>query len=204
MMRKTLWTMAAAILLPIVLFGCNTEFGTVDQGRAIGFDKEKGLITIIRDVNHDAKNPDYSFLPPVTYLKPADPQEMGADPKVGSRMKLDTQKKQIVIFDKSSQNFKTIDYTLVDEQENIDRKHPLVYDIETEKAKKFPVVDKDKKQITIYSSRQKLLITISVPSEYFTLPDYTWDAGDEVRIYFKQPGKALRFMNISKTDIFKK
>ena len=27
---------------------------------------------------------------------------------------------------------------------------------------------------------------------------------DEVRIYYKKPGEALRFMNISKTDIYKK
>jgi len=192
-----------AILLPIFLFGC-AEFGTVDQGRAIEFDKEKGIVTLIRDVKHDAKNPDYSFLPPVTYQKPVDPQEMGADPKAGYRMKLDTKKKQIVIFDKAAQNFKTIDYVSIDEQENIDRNHPLVYDKVTEKAKKFPAVDRDKKQITIYSPRQKILVTISVPAEYFVLPDYTWDSGDEVRIYFKEPGKALRLMNISKTDIFKK
>lgn len=202
-MRKILWTMMATILLPIFLFGC-TEFGTVDQGRVIEFDKDKGLITLIRDVKHDAKNPDYSFLPPIVYQKPTDPNEMGAEPKPGYRMKLDTKKKQIVIFDKAAQNFKTIDYVPVDEQENIDRKHPLVYDAASEKAKKFPLVDKDKKQITIYSARQKLLVTISVPPEYLSLPDYTWDSGDEVRIYFKQPGKALRFMNITKTDIFKK
>ncbi len=203
MIRKILWTMMTAILLPIFLFGC-ADFGTVDQGRAIEFDKEKGIVTLIRDVKHDAKNPDYSFLPPVTYQKPVDPQEMGADPKAGYRMKLDTKKKQIVIFDKAAQNFKTIDYVSIDEQENIDRNHPLVYDKVTEKAKKFPAVDRDKKQITIYSPRQKILVTISVPAEYFVLPDYTWDSGDEVRIYFKEPGKALRLMNISKTDIFKK
>ena len=203
MIRKILWTMMTAILLPIFLFGCS-EFGTVDQGRAIEFDKEKGFVTIIRDVKHDAKNPDYSFLPPVTYQKPVDPQEMGADPKAGYRMKLDTKNKQIVIFDKAAQKFKTIDYVPIDEQENIDRSHLLVYDKVSEKAKKFPVVDKDKKQITIYSPRQKILVTIGVPPEYFALPDYTWDSGDEVRIYFKEPGKALRLMNISKTDIFKK
>lgn len=203
MMRKILLTMATTIFLPIFLFGC-TEFGTVDQGRAIEFDKEKGLVTVIRDVKHDAKNPDYSFLPPVTYQKPVDLQEMGADPKAGYRLKLDTKKKQIVIFDKAVQNFKTIDYIPVDEQENIDRKHPLVYDNATERAKKFPMVDTDKNQITIYSPRQKILVTISVPAEYFALPDYTWDSGDEVRIYSKEQGKALRLMNISTTDIFKK
>ena len=35
-------------------------------------------------------------------------------------------------------------------------------------------------------------------------PDETWDAGDEARVYYKEEGKALRFMNISKTNIFKK
>ena len=59
------------------------------------------------------------------------------------------------------------------------------------------MVDKDKKTITIYSGRQKILETISVPEEYLSLPPSTWDAGDEVRIYYKEEGKALRFMNIS-------
>ncbi len=71
-------------------------------------------------------------------------------------------------------------------------------------GKSFPVIDKGKKTITIYSGRQKILETISVPEEYLDLPPSTWDAGDEVRIYYKQEGKALRFMNISRTDIFKK
>ena len=71
-------------------------------------------------------------------------------------------------------------------------------------GKKFPIVDKDKKAITVYSGRQKLLVTFSVPEEYLALPANTWEAGDEVRIYYKEPGKAARFMNITKTDIFKK
>jgi hypothetical protein len=65
-------------------------------------------------------------------------------------------------------------------------------------------VDQDKKTITIYSGRQKMLTTFSVPAEYFGFPEYTWDAGDEVRIYWKEKGKAIRFMNITRTDIFKK
>ena len=58
--------------------------------------------------------------------------------------------------------------------------------------------------MTIYSSRQKIYEIISLPEEYFALPESTWDAGDEVRIYYKEEGKSLRFMNISQTDIFKK
>jgi hypothetical protein len=79
-----------------------------------------------------------------------------------------------------------------------------VFDKAEGKAKKFPVVDKDKKTISIYSGRQKILVTFSLPEEYFALPATVWDAGDEVRVYYREEGKALRFMNISKTDIFKK
>jgi hypothetical protein len=61
-----------------------------------------------------------------------------------------------------------------------------------------------KKAITIYSGRQKILVTFSVPDEYLALPDDAWEAGDEVRVYYKEPGKALRYLNISKTHIFKK
>ena len=47
-------------------------------------------------------------------------------------------------------------------------------------------------------------IVIQLPEEYFAMPDSTWDAGDEARVYYKEEGKALRFMNITKTNIFKK
>lgn len=185
------------------LVGCG-ELGKVDQGRVVAYDKEKGLVTLIRDAKHEVQNPDYSHLPPVTYEIPKNPNEMGPEPKAGQRMKLDVKRKQIVIYDPTMKNFKTIDIQPIDEQDNIGKNHPLVTDPETGKPKKFPIVDRNKKQITIYSARQKILETFSVPDEYFSLPDSTWDAGDEVRIYYKEEGKALRLMNISKTDIYKK
>jgi hypothetical protein len=129
--------------------------------------------------------------------------EMGPEPKPGGRMKLDTAKKHIIIFDPTVQNFKTIEYMLVEQKDNVEKEDPLVYDKAEKKAKKFPAVNKDKKTISIYSGRQKILVTFSLPDEYFNLPDSTWDAGDEVRIYYKEEGKAQRCMNISKTDIFR-
>lgn len=204
MLKKRGWILSLLLILPLTLLvGCG-EYGKVDQGRVIKFDKEKKLCTIIRDEKADPQNPDYSHLPPMTYETPSDPMEMGAEPKAGGRMKLDTKNRQIVIFDTTTQNFKTIGYTQIDLKENVDRNDPLVYDKAEGKAKKFPMVNKEKKTITIYSGRQKMLVTFSLPDEYFALPDSTWDAGDEVRIYFKTAGKALRFMNISKTDIYKK
>ncbi|MBP8645049.1 MAG: DUF4881 domain-containing protein [Syntrophobacteraceae bacterium] len=185
------------ILCPAFLAGCG-EYGKVDQGRVIKFDKDKRLVTIIRDVRGDSQNPDYSHLPPVTYELPKNPEDVGADPKAGLMMKLDTRNKEIVIFDPTAGNFKTIRYTLLDQKENVAKDDPLVKD------KKFPQVDREKKTITIYSAKQKTLVTFSVPDEFFSLPDNAWDEGDEARFYYKEEGKALRFMNVSKTDIFKK
>ena len=204
MLNKRGWIMTILLILPLaLLIGCG-EYGKVDQGRVIKFDKEKKLCTIVRDVKADTLNPEYTHLPPMSYETPTDPMEMGAEPKAGLRMKLDTKNRQITIFDTPAQNFKTISYTLIDQKENVDKADPLVFDKAEGKAKKFPAVNKEKKTITIYSGRQKILVTFSLPDEYFSLPDNTWDAGDEVRIYYKQAGKAQRFMNVSKTDIYKK
>ena len=199
---KRISLLVAALALAF-LFGCS-DFGKVDQGRVVAFDKESGKVTFIRDKKAEPMSPDYTGLPPVTYSVPANPEEMGPAPKAGLRMKLDTQKSQIVIYDPQAQAFKTIGFKIHDLQENVDKDHPLVFDKDSGKAKVFPMVDKAKKTITVYSGRQKMLVTFSVPDEYMSWPDSTWDAGDEVRVYYKEEGKALRFMNISKTDIFKK
>jgi hypothetical protein len=197
-MLKKYCGLTLLVILPLILaYGCG-EMGKVDQGRVIEFDKAKGTVTLIRDMKADPKSPDYSHLPPFVYEIPKDFNEMGPEPKAGLRMKLDAKAKQIIIFDPASQNFKKIDYALIDQKEGVDAGDPLVKD------KKFPLVDKEKKAITLYSKRQKLLTTFSVPDEYFALPAGAWDAGDEVRIYYKEAGKARRLMNISKTDIFKK
>jgi hypothetical protein len=200
--KRTLFMLVVAVLTFGVL-GCD-EYGKVDQGRVIAFDQDKQTVTVIEDKNMDSQNPDYAILPPHTYTMPADPAERGADPKVGLRMKIDVDAKIIKIFNPNTQTIEELPITIVDAQKNIAKDHPLVFDKGENKAKKFPVVDQDKKAITIYSGRQKLLVTFSVPEEYFSFPEYTWDAGDEVRVYWKEKGKAIRFMNISKTDIFKK
>lgn len=205
MAKRRNWMLVIMVILPLALAaGCTQNFGKVDQGRAIAYDKDKGTVTMIRDVNTEPSNPDYSHLPPVVYAVPADPHEMGPVPKVGKRMKLDVKNKQVVVYVPDLTSFATINYTLIDQKENVNDKDPLVFDESTGSAKKFPVVDKFKKTITIYSKRQKVLTTFSVPDEYFALPEDTWDNGDEVRVYYKEEGKARRFMNISKTDIFKK
>jgi len=196
MAKKLSWLTLCALLPLVLAMGCG-EQGKVEQGRVIAFDKAKETVTFIVDTKHDTANPDYSGAP-LTFVLPKDPMERGEDAKAGMRMKLDTKGREIVIYDPATKGMKKIAYTLIDQKENVAKNSPLVVE------KKFPIVDKEKKAITIYSGRQKLLVTFSVPEEYLALPANTWEAGDEVRVYYKEPGKAARFMNITRTDIFKK
>ncbi|MCL2340139.1 MAG: DUF4881 domain-containing protein [Proteobacteria bacterium] len=195
----------AAASLVVSISGCNTgDYPKVEQGRVIAYNKDTREVTLIHDSAMDVERPVYDVLPPVTFKLPTDPMEMGPEPKPGQRIKLDTGKKIVAIFDTKAQKIVEIPIGIVDLQQPIDKEHPLVYDKDAKKAKKFPVVDKDKKTVTVYSGRQKMLCTFSVPDEYIGYPESTWDAGDEARLTYRTPGVALRFMNITKTDIFKK
>ena len=197
MAKRSIWIGVMAILPLVFLLGCG-ELGKVDQGRVIAFDKAKGTVTLIQDKKAEPGKPDYNTLPPHTYAVPTDSSEMGPEPKVGHRMKLDLDKMIITIYDPETKDFKDISIKILDKKTGIAKDDPLVA------GKKLPAVDKDKKALTIYSGRQKLYAVVSLPEEYLDRPAETWDAGDEVRIYYKEPGKALRLMNVSKTDIFKK
>ncbi len=203
-MAKRRLMILMAVLVPLCLtLGCS-EYGKVDQGRVIAYDKEKGEVTLIRDKANDSQKPDYSILPPFVYKVPANKHEMGPEPKFGLRMKLDVDKSEIHIYDPATNSFRTIRFTPVSVRRDVPKDDPEVFDKAEKKAKKFPAIDAAKKTITIYSGRQKVLATFTVPDEDFVRPPYTWEAGDEVRIYYKEEGVALRMMNVSKTDIFKK
>ncbi len=186
-----------AVLTGALILGCG-DLGKVDQGRVISVNKTNGTVTLIQDKKAEPGKPDYSVLPPHIYLLPQNPEEMGPEPKTGLRMKLDMDKKIITIYAPEAQAFKDIPFEIVDQKTGRAKDNPLVA------GKKLPAVDKEKKTLTIYSGRQKLYAVVALPEEYLDRPIATWDAGDEVRIYYKEPGKALRLMNISKTDIFKK
>jgi len=203
-LTNILLSLAAASLV-FSLAGCNKDdYPKVEQGRTIAFNKDTKEVTVIHDSAMDPQKPLYDVLPPSVFKLPVDPAETGPEPKFGQRLKLDTDKKVITIFDTKTQKIVDVPIMIVDLQQSIDKEHPLVFDKEAKKAKKFPVVDKEKKTVTIYSGRQKMLCTFSVPDQYIGYPESAWDSGDEVRLTYRTPGQALRFMNISKTDIFKK
>jgi len=197
MAKRYIWLSVMALLPLVLVSGCG-ELGKVDQGRVIAFDSAKGTVTLIQDKKAEPGKPDYNTLPPHVYLVPQDPNEMGPEPKAGLRMKLDLDHKVITIYDPQTKAFKDIPFEILEKITGVAKDNPLVA------GKKLPAVNKEKKTLTIYSGRQKLYAVVSLPQEHLDRPPATWDAGDEVRIYYKEPGKAVRLMNISKTDIFKK
>jgi hypothetical protein len=197
MNKKFFWLTLLAILPLALILGCG-EQGKVDQGRVIAADTTGKKITIIKDIKHDLNKPVYDNLPPVIYALPQNPAEMGPEPKAGKLMDVNHKAREIVIYDDATQNFKRIKYNPIDEKEGVALRSPLVA------GKKFPIVDRSKKAITVYDKRKGLLTTFILPEEYFSRPDNTFGFGDEVRIYAKAPGQAIRLMNISETDIFKK
>lgn len=192
---KTSLLLASLICFALTL-GCS-DFGQVNQGRVIEYNAATGEVTYIRDSNYDEPgNPKYDMLPPVTVRIPTDPKEMGPEPEAGKRMLLDYQNRKIVIFDTPTQDFLTLEYTLIEQVDGVFSDDPRVAD------RTFPIVDREKKTITVYSRRQLELVTFSLPDRYFQYPDNTWTAGDEIRYYYKDPDQALRMMNVTKTDLF--
>ena len=189
------WLTALAGLALACGWGCG-RFGRVDQGRVIAYDPQSGLVTLILDSNYkEPGKPRYDVLPPVSVRVPADPAAMGPAPQAGGLVELDLRNRQAVIFDAASQSLKAIRLEMLEMAENVGRDDARVARV------RFPMVDRTKKAVTLYSARKRQLITFGVPEEYLGLPERTWVAGDEVRYYYKDPGQALRMMNVTKTEV---
>lgn len=141
------------------------------MGRCVVYDKAKNTITIIKDANNDKANPNFQ-LPPVTYELPS-----GAEPvKFGKRIKLDTKESKMKYYDDASNSFKTIDFTLIEKKEAVEPNDARVA------TGKFPAIDKEKKTVTIYSKRQKVLTVLSVPADALTLSEKVYDSGDDLKL----------------------
>ena len=192
------------VLAGLMLAGCG-EYGEVEQGRAVAFDKEKSTVSIIIDTNLDPKKPPaYTELPPHDYILPTDPMERGADPSVGLRMTLDVEKKIIKMYNPRSKAFEELSFEVVKDEQRVDvrRRHPLVWDQGANKAKRFPDFDEANKVVKLYSGRQQRYTEIKLSADdYAKYKGDEWNAGDECRFYYKEKGKSLRFYNITKTDI---
>lgn len=141
------------------------------MGRCVAFDKEKNTITIIKDAANDKANPNFQ-LPPLTFELSAGTEP----PKFGKRIKLDTKENKLKYYDDPSISFKSIDFTPVEKIDAVEPEDARVAN------KKFPAIDKEKKTVTIYSKRQKILTIISVPDSALALPEKTYDSGDDLKL----------------------
>jgi hypothetical protein len=185
------------ILSLAVLAGCG-NFGRVNQGQVIAYDRTSGLITLIGDSNYrDPSHPRFDVLPPVEVRTPADPTEMGPEPEPGKLLELDWRNHRAVIFDAAEGRIRAISYEVVSEQNGVAPDDPRVSKVV------YPAIEREHGTITSYFPRYRKLLVFSVQAEYLSLPAETWKAGDEIRYYYKDPRRALRLMNVSKTDLNK-
>ncbi|MDR0815884.1 MAG: DUF4881 domain-containing protein [Desulfovibrio sp.] len=184
----------SVLALSFALAACDFNSG-VEQGRAVAFDPATKTMTIVVDANRNSANPSYTGAV-ITYKLPVEAKEMGPKPLVGGLLKINLDK-SLVIFDPVFNAPKEIAVEFTDVEKNIDSKHPKVA------GKTFPLIDEEKERVTIYSSDLKALITFK-PQRLLS-PD-VWADGDIMRVAFRNDDKiqAIRVMNVSKTDIFKR
>ncbi len=175
----------------MTLAGCG-GFGQVEQGLVISSSGDE--LTLILDSNPTGEAV-FDRLPPVTVEIPQQPSQMGPTPDAGKLIDLDTTAKTATVFDPSAQKPLTIEFELVDRSGGV---YPD--DVRVQRAD-LPTIDHAAKTVTLYSPRTRELVTIAVPDQYLALPEDVWKAGDVVRYYFKDPGQALRMMNVSKTRV---
>ena len=171
----------AGIAAALTLTGCG-PLGKVEQGRVVAYDPQTRQVTLIREPG---------LLPPVTIAAPADPNEMGPPPAAGGLLLLDAKNRRIVIYDCATQSFRTIQYTPLEERHSV------------AKSPGPPVVDRARKTITLYAAKDRALITFAASADLLAMPAATWRTGDVVRYYYKDPARALRLVNVTKTDLSK-
>ena len=193
---------ALLALACLALAGCG-DFGKIEQGRVVAFDKDKKTVTFLPN-SALSGTPKYAA-PPLVFAIPEDPAEMGRDPKGGMlRTNINIEKKLISMYNPQAKAIEDLSFELVENHTgvNVRRQHPLVYDAAARKPRVFPQVDAAKKTVTAYSARQQMLTVMKFSdADFAKYNGDQWGAGDEIRIYYKQPGKALRLMNITQTDI---
>ena len=195
---RNLMLMLAMAFSVAMLTGCNFD-GGVEQGRCVAYDANAKTLTIVVDVTHDQFNPHYSG-GTHTFKLPVESKDMGPVPAVGGRLMIDTAKNIVLVYDQNTSSVREVAVQFTDVEKNVSSDHPKV------KGKTFPLIDKEQQTVTVYSGRQKSLLTFKIPADAQDLPAYVWTAGDEMRVAFRNAEKtqAIRVMNVSKTNIFKK
>jgi hypothetical protein len=182
---------ALIALLTLLSVGCS-DFGEVEQGLVIAAQGNEVALVLDSNPKGDAR---YDRVPAVTVRLPADPGQMGPAPAVGKLIRLDTEASEIVIYSVAEASLVTVPFELVEHTGGVYPDDARVV------ASGAPKVDTAAQTVTLYAPRTREIATIKVPNEYLSLPADTWQSGDEIRYYFKDPGQALRMMNVSQNQI---
>lgn len=195
-MKIRILLLSLVLALSFALAACNFD-GGVEQGRCVAYDQAANTVTLVVDTTLDSNNPHYSG-GVHTFKLPTNPLDMGPVPVAGGRLMLEIDKNMILYYDQQDQKVKEMPVEFVKVEKGVKAKDVA--------GKKFPMVDKAACTVTVYSPRLKSIVTFKVPQDAINMPDYTWTAGNEVRIAFRNENKnqAIRFMNVSQTDIFKR
>lgn len=193
-MKNSLTVLAMA--LSMLLAACDFN-GGVEQGRCVEFNRDANTVTMVVDTTLDQHNPHYSGKVD-TFKLPTNPLDMGPEPEAGGCLMIEPEKNQLVYYDASSKSIRELPIEVVHIARDVDEKSREVRD------KKFPVIDREKRTVTLYSPRLQELITFRVAEDDLKMAPYIFTLGNEVRIAFRKdmPGQAIRFMNVSKTSIF--
>lgn len=120
---------------------------------------------------------------------------MGPAPLAGQLIRLDLAAKTAVIFNPSSQKMDAIRFTVLETSGDVATTDDRIT------SGKLPQIDSEHRAVTLYSPATKEIVKISVPAEFAALPAEAWKAGDELRYYYKEPGQALRMMNVTRTKV---
>lgn len=189
-------TLTLVLALCLFLTACDFN-GGVEQGRCVAFNQEAKTVTLVVDTALDQHNPNYNG-GVHTFNLPKDPIDMGPAPIAGGCLMLETDKNLYLYYDPETNSVKEMPVEYLEVEKGINAKHPKL------KGLDFPVIDKEKRTVTLYSPRLEALVTFRVPEEALSLPEYVWKQGDEVRIAFRKDDmkQAIRLMNVTKTSIF--
>lgn len=184
-----------------LLAGCELK-GGVEQGRCVAYDADKGTFTIVAEsFEVDAAGKARFFYTPdaktLTYKLPVAKRDHGPKPDVGGLLDVNVKDKTVLVYDKNAMKVRSIAMAEAPKvQENVDAKQV--------KGKKFPETSADG-GVTVYLSRAKQLVTFKVPQDA-KLDASLLTFGDDLRVAFLNASKdqALRFMNCTKTSIYKR
>ena len=193
MTKTRVWKVLIAAMLCIGL--ASPAFAADTYGRVVAYDKDAKKVTFIEDALgwSNPKRPEFTVLPAKVVTLAADPGDMA--PKAGGRLRIDYGEKLIIIYNPKTEKIEQFTVEVVSTTPDVMPDSPLIN--ENGKLKKFPIVDKAKAEITIYSRRQNNLATIKVPASYMELNDAVWDDGHNIKLVL-DGSSGKDFVNLSK------